>query len=77
MLKKRWKTAIGKILTASGLSSGSARYSLILLMETTPWMRETIPKGRRKSGPRIVLKRVRETKAVWASRMLLTGSIST
>ena len=46
-------------------------------METMPWMMDTIPNGNKNRGPRIVLNKVKETKAVCESRMLFTGSIRT
>ncbi len=61
-------------LTASGSSSSSSRNLEILEMDTAPCISETIPKGSRKSGPRMMLKSVRETKAVCESSTLLIGS---
>ena len=65
------------VLTFSGLSSSRLRKVLILMMETAPWIIDTIPKGSKKSGPLIVLKSVRDTNAVSESKMLLTGSTRT
>ena len=65
------------VLTFSGLSSSRLRKVLILLMETAPWIIDTIPKGSKKSGPLIVLKSVRDTNAVSESKMLLAGSTRT
>ena len=40
-------------------------------------MMETMPNGNKNKGPLIVLNKVKDTKAVCESKMLLIGSIST
>ena len=61
-------------LTLLGLISSKLRKELILPIDTIPWIIETMPKGNKNKGPRIVLNNVSETNAVCESKILLMGS---